>query len=90
MENGLSWVFVSMFVAQSLVLVSGLISVYTDRKKLSFIPMALGALVVILMTVVGISFSKVSRFSSFVIGYWLSVLSLSLFTASYRLKMKGS
>lgn len=86
----LSRVLVVIFVAQLLTLVSGIASVFFNRRILALAPLALCSLVTVLMAYTSIVLSQ-SRFAVdyYLLGYWFTYPAIMLFLFSFILDIVG-
>ena len=77
-RTGLLPVLASMFLAQILTLITGVVFLFTKRRFLAIAPAILSSMVIALMTYVNISFSHPWS-NSTEVGYWLAFPSLFVF-----------
>ena len=78
-----SWALVSMFIYQVLTLVLGVVSVFFNKRILSFAPVLLCLLILGLMIYTGQTISRV--FGEYQQGYYLIFPSLALFMFAFIL-----
>lgn len=86
---GLSWVMISMFIIQLLILVTGTASILTSKKVVAIAPVTLCPIVTALMVYANAQLQASTwALNSYQLGYWLTYPSILLFIVNFLLKVK--
>jgi len=86
---GLSWIMISMFIIQILILISGVASIFIGKRIFAIVPAVLCPMNTALMIYVNVVLQESTwALSSYQLGYWLTYPSIFLFIANFLLKAK--
>jgi len=88
-EVGVSWALVTLFFAQILTLIVGLVSPFLKKWKLQIIPVISSLLVILLMIYVQVG-KWWGRIFSHELGYWLTYLPTLLYLLAFILRFASA